>query len=48
MICDMESESDKSYYEEDVDENADVDEDDYDFVSVGQGMRSGPNRARGM
>ena len=29
-----------------VDENADVDEDDYDFASVGQGIRSVPNRAR--
>ena len=36
----------KSYFEEYVDENADVDEDDYDFASVGQGIRSGPNRAR--
>ena len=35
-----------SYFEEYVDENAGVDEDDYDFASVGQGMRSGPNRAR--
>ena len=32
----------KSDFEEYVDENAD----DYDFVSVGQGIRSGPNRAR--
>ena len=36
----------KSYFEEYVDENADVDEDDYDFASVGQGIRSGPNRAK--
>ena len=36
----------KSDFEEYVDENADVDEDDYDFVSVGQGIRFGPNIAR--
>ena len=36
----------RSDFEEYVDENADVDEDDYDFASVGQAIRSGPNRAR--
>ena len=36
----------KSDFEEYVDENADVDEDDYDFASIGQGIRYGPNRTR--
>ena len=36
----------RSDFEEFVDENADACEDDYDFASVGQGIRSGPNRAR--
>jgi uncharacterized protein (UPF0335 family) len=36
----------KSDFEEFVDENADAGEDDYDFASAGQGIRSGPNRAR--
>ena len=35
-----------SDFEEFVDENTDEGEDDYDFVSAGQGIRSGPNRAR--
>ena len=35
----------KPDFEEYVDENTDVGEDDYDFASVGQGIRSGPNRA---
>jgi len=29
-----------------VDENTDAGEDDYDFTSAGQGIRSRPNRAR--
>jgi hypothetical protein len=29
-----------------VDENADAGEEDYDFASASQGIRSGPNRAR--
>jgi hypothetical protein len=33
-------------FEEFVDENVDVGEDDYDFASAGQGIRSGSNRAR--
>jgi hypothetical protein len=36
----------RSDFEEFVDENADAGEDDYDFASAGQGIRSGPNRAR--
>jgi hypothetical protein len=36
----------RSDFEEFVDENTDMDEDDYDFASAGQGIRSGPNRAR--
>ena len=36
----------RSDFEEFVDENADGGEDDYDFTSAGQGIRSGPNRAR--
>ena len=36
----------KSDFEEFVDENAHAGEDDYDFASVGQGIRSRPNRAR--
>ena len=36
----------KSDFEEYVDENADVGEDDYDFASVSQGIRSGPIKAR--
>jgi len=36
----------KSDFEEFVDENADAGEDDYDFASTGQGIRSWPNRAR--
>ena len=42
----MEVRNNKSDFEEYVDEKTDVDEDDYDFVSVGQGIRFGPNRAR--
>ena len=36
----------RSDFEEFVYENADAGEDDYDFASAGQGIRSGPNRAR--
>jgi hypothetical protein len=36
----------RSDFEEFIDENADACEDDYDFASAGQGIRSGPNRAR--
>ena len=36
----------RSDFEEFVDENADAGKDDYDFASAGQGIRSGPNRAR--
>jgi hypothetical protein len=36
----------RSDFEEFVDENADAGEDDYDFASAGQGIRSGLNRAR--
>ena len=36
----------RSDFEEFVDENADAGEDDYDFASAGQRIRSGPNRAR--
>jgi hypothetical protein len=36
----------RSDFEKFVDENADVGEDNYDFASVGQGIRFGPNRAR--
>jgi hypothetical protein len=36
----------RSDFEEFVDENADAGEDDYDFATAGQGIRSGPNRAR--
>jgi len=35
-----------SDFKEFVDENANVGENDYDFASAGQGIRSGPNRAR--
>ena len=35
-----------SDFEEFVDKNTDAGEDDYDFASTGQGIRSGPNRAR--
>ena len=35
-----------SDFEEFVDENVDGGEDDYDFASAGQGIRSEPNRAR--
>jgi hypothetical protein len=35
----------RSDFEEFVDENADAGEDDYDFATAGQGIRSGPNRA---
>jgi hypothetical protein len=35
-----------SDFEEFVDKNADTGEDDYDFASAGQGIRSGPNRTR--
>jgi seryl-tRNA synthetase len=35
-----------SDFKEFVDENANVGENDYDFASTGQGIRSGPNRAR--
>ena len=33
-------------FEEFVDENTDAGDDDYDFASVGQGIKSGPNKAR--
>jgi len=36
----------RSDFEEFVDENADAGENDYDFASAGQGIKSGPNRAR--
>jgi hypothetical protein len=36
----------RSDFEEFVDKNADASEDDYDFASAGQGIRSGPNRAK--
>jgi hypothetical protein len=36
----------RSDFEEFVDKNADAGEDDYDFASAGQGIRSGPKRAR--
>jgi len=36
----------RSDFKEFVDENADAGEDDYDFASAGQGIRSGPNRAK--
>jgi hypothetical protein len=36
----------KSDFEEFVDKNTNADEYDYDFASAGQGIRSGPNRAR--
>jgi hypothetical protein len=36
----------RSDFEEFVDENVDAGEDDYDFVSAGQGIRSGLKRAR--
>jgi len=36
-----------SDFEEFIDKNTDAGEDDYDFTSVGQGIRSKPNRARG-
>ena len=36
----------RSDFEEFVDENTDGGEDDYDFASAGQGIRSEPNRAR--
>jgi hypothetical protein len=36
----------RSDFEEFIDENADVGEDDYDFASAGQGIWSGPNMAR--
>jgi len=36
----------KSDFEEFVDKNTDAGEDDYDFAFVGQGIRSGPNKAR--
>ena len=36
----------RSDFEEFVDENADVGEDDYYFASTSQGKRFGPNRAR--
>jgi hypothetical protein len=35
----------RSVFEEFVERNADVGEDDYYFASIGQGMRFGPNRA---
>ena len=35
-----------SDFEEFVDKNANMGEDDYDFASVGQGIRFEPNRAR--
>jgi len=38
----------RSDFEEFVYENIDAGEDDYDFASAGQGIRSGPNRALGM
>jgi len=36
----------RSDFEEFVDKNTDAGEDDYDFASAGQGIRSGPNWAR--
>ena len=33
-------------FEEFVDENTNVSEDDYDFASIGQGIRPRPNKAR--
>jgi len=36
----------RSDFKEFVDENANAGEDDYDFASAGQGIRSGPNRAK--
>jgi hypothetical protein len=36
----------RSDFEEFVDDNADAGEDDYDFASAGQRIRSGPNKAR--
>jgi len=36
----------RSDFEEFVDENTNTGEDDYDFASVSQGIRSGPNWAR--
>jgi len=35
-----------SDFKEFADENTDPGEDDYDFASAGQGIRSGPNSAR--
>ena len=42
----MALQNNRSDFEEYVDENADAGEDEYVFASVGQGIRSGPNRAR--
>ena len=36
----------RSDFKEFVDKNADAGEDDYDFASTGQGIKSGPNKAR--
>ena len=36
----------ESDFEEFIDENTDTGEEDYDFASTGQGIKSGPNRAR--
>jgi hypothetical protein len=44
MVC-MAVRNIRSDFEEFVDENADRGEDDYDFASTGQEIRSGPNRA---
>ena len=44
-VC-MAIQNNKYEFEEYVDENADVGEDDYDFASTNQGIRSRPNRAR--
>ena len=37
-----------SNFEEYIDENMDVGEDDYDFASVGQGIRFGSTKLRGI
>jgi hypothetical protein len=36
----------RSDFEEFIDKNTNAGEYDYDFASAGQGIRSGPNRAR--
>jgi len=45
MVC-MAVRNVRSDFEEFVDKNADAGDDDYDFASTGQGIRSGPNMAR--